>query len=119
MIRLRRQALLFSILARSRSPSFVRCFSAGGAPLASVYEPEKIEMRLYESWEAQGLFKPDTSLSKKFTMLLPPPNVTGALHIGHALTVTIQVSPQLPCAPSRHPSRRRPHDRARRAVMQA
>ncbi|KAJ2355665.1 hypothetical protein H4S01_006846, partial [Coemansia sp. RSA 2610] len=53
------------------------------------YDPKIVERDWYEWWQQRGLFKPTPS-GDKFTMLLPPPNVTGALHIGHALTLSIQ-----------------------------
>lgn len=61
--------------------------------MAKTYDPAAIESEWYPWWEGQGLFKPTpagASASKTFSMVLPPPNVTGALHIGHALTVAIQ-----------------------------
>ncbi|KAJ2079476.1 hypothetical protein H4R24_003744 [Coemansia sp. RSA 988] len=58
------------------------------------YCPETIESDWYEWWLRRGLFMPKQSkgmdVDDKFTMLLPPPNVTGVLHIGHALTLSIQ-----------------------------
>ena len=63
-------------------------------PMAQEYLPLAVEERWYEWWEAEGLFKPKSAAAAKggrtFSMVLPPPNVTGALHIGHALTVAIQ-----------------------------
>lgn len=48
--------------------------------------------RRYDWWEQQGYFKPDLNSDKPpFVIVIPPPNVTGALHIGHALTNSIQV----------------------------
>lgn len=62
-----------------------------------AYNPSVIEKSWYEWWEAAGFFSPDMQKnirSKdsrcKFTLLIPPPNVTGSLHIGHALTNSIQ-----------------------------
>jgi len=59
--------------------------------LEKTYLPAEIETRLYAQWEEQGLFKcgrrPD---AKPFTIVIPPPNVTGSLHMGHALNNTIQ-----------------------------
>ena len=47
----------------------------------------------YEWWEASGFFEPGTDESKPtFSMVIPPPNITGSLHLGHALTNSIQVS---------------------------
>lgn len=50
-------------------------------------------MRRYDWWEAQGFFKarPDAK-GEPFVMVIPPPNVTGSLHLGHALTNSIQAS---------------------------
>ncbi|RSH77894.1 uncharacterized protein EHS24_002965 [Apiotrichum porosum] len=62
----------------------------------SGYEPAKVEAAHYDWWESQGFFKPKfnedgTPMEKGcFSMAFPPPNVTGNLHIGHALTVAIQ-----------------------------
>ncbi len=55
------------------------------------YSPENIENKWYERWEAQGYFQPDNEAPKSpFCIVIPPPNVTGSLHMGHALNVTIQ-----------------------------
>jgi valyl-tRNA synthetase len=55
------------------------------------FEPKEAEPRLYSYWEAQGCFRPDAeSAGEPFTMVIPPPNVTGSLHIGHALNATLQ-----------------------------
>jgi valyl-tRNA synthetase len=60
-------------------------------PLAPQYNPGEVETRLYDWWEEQGLFRADTHSDREpFTILMPPPNVTGELHIGHALFVTLQ-----------------------------
>jgi valyl-tRNA synthetase len=60
-------------------------------PLAPQYDPREVETRLYEWWEEQGLFRADADSDREaFTILMPPPNVTGELHIGHALFVTLQ-----------------------------
>jgi valyl-tRNA synthetase len=59
--------------------------------LPKGYCPEAVEAAWYEWWEASGFFKPDEDTSKEpFVMVIPPPNVTGTLHIGHALTNSIQ-----------------------------
>ena len=51
----------------------------------------EIEDHLYQKWMENNLFKSDVSSKKnKFTIMMPPPNVTGTLHIGHALNMTIQ-----------------------------
>src|SRR4028119_449902 len=58
--------------------------------LAKTFEPGTIEQRWYEHWEASGLFRPDRGEAEPWTIVMPPPNVTGSLHIGHALDVTLQ-----------------------------
>ena len=59
--------------------------------LASTFSPSEIESALYEKWMKAGYFTADASSSKPaFSIVLPPPNVTGVLHIGHALDQTLQ-----------------------------
>ncbi len=59
--------------------------------LASTFTPADIESPLYEKWVSAGYFTADaTSKKEPFTIVLPPPNVTGVLHIGHALDQTLQ-----------------------------
>ncbi|MFL6724337.1 MAG: class I tRNA ligase family protein, partial [Sphingomicrobium sp.] len=58
--------------------------------LAKTFEPGPIEDRWYAHWERQGLFRPERSSAEPFTIVMPPPNVTGSLHIGHALDNTLQ-----------------------------
>ena len=59
--------------------------------LASTFSPADIESPLYEKWVSAGYFTADASSKKEpFTIVLPPPNVTGVLHIGHALDQTLQ-----------------------------
>ncbi|MEO8382943.1 MAG: valine--tRNA ligase [Acidobacteriota bacterium] len=59
--------------------------------LATRYDPSTFEQRLYASWEAAGYFTPVVDRERpKFTIVIPPPNVTGRLHIGHALVNTLQ-----------------------------
>jgi len=58
--------------------------------LSTTYQPEAIEAKWYEEWEKAGFFHADESSEKQpYTLVLPPPNVTGALHIGHALGHTL------------------------------
>ena len=60
-------------------------------PLAKTYEPKKIEEKHYAAWERSGGFALDPSnLAKSFTIVIPPPNITGSLHMGHALNNTLQ-----------------------------
>ncbi|TMA28940.1 MAG: valine--tRNA ligase [Deltaproteobacteria bacterium] len=55
------------------------------------YEPEKVEPRWAKWWEEKGFFRSEDKSGKPaFSIVLPPPNVTGSLHIGHALTATIE-----------------------------
>jgi valyl-tRNA synthetase len=59
--------------------------------LDKTYIPAEMETRLYEAWETGGYFKPGRRpKAKPFTIVIPPPNVTGSLHMGHALNNTIQ-----------------------------
>ena len=58
--------------------------------LAKTFDPAAIEARWYAHWEGQGLFRPERSDKPPFTIVMPPPNVTGSLHIGHALDITLQ-----------------------------
>ena len=59
--------------------------------LEKNYNPKDFEKRIYTEWESNGLFKPDEDRSKEpYTIIMPPPNITGQLHMGHALDQTIQ-----------------------------
>src|SRR5919106_4510168 len=58
--------------------------------LAKTFEPGPIEARWYAHWEGQGSFRPERDEAEPFTIVMPPPNVTGSLHIGHALDITLQ-----------------------------
>jgi len=58
-----------------------------------VYDPKKVEYKIYRLWEKSGFFNPDKLPGKRkkaFTIIMPPPNANGSLHIGHAVFVTIQ-----------------------------
>ena len=55
-----------------------------------TFDPAAIEARWYGHWEQAGLFHPPRETAEPFTIVIPPPNVTGSLHIGHALDVTLQ-----------------------------
>jgi valyl-tRNA synthetase len=65
-------------------------------PMAAGYNPIAVESAWYEWWLAEGFFKPQLTREGKpkpegvFVIPAPPPNVTGSLHIGHALTTAIQ-----------------------------
>ena len=59
--------------------------------LDKTFDPKTVEPRLYEAWESAGAFKPtDDPAAEPFSIVIPPPNVTGSLHIGHALNNTLQ-----------------------------
>lgn len=59
--------------------------------LAKTYDPKGLEERLYKKWEERGYFHAKVDKSKKpFTIVMPPPNITGQLHMGHALDNTMQ-----------------------------
>ena len=61
--------------------------------MEKTYNPQAIEKETYEKWEASGAFTPTIDLSKKpFTIVMPPPNVTGQLHMGHAMDCVLQDS---------------------------
>jgi len=58
--------------------------------LDKTFDPAAIEAKWYAHWEANGLFRPERPDAQPFTIVNPPPNVTGSLHIGHALDNTLQ-----------------------------
>ena len=59
--------------------------------LEGKYNPKEFEEKLYENWEEKGYFKPSNDRTKiPYTIVIPPPNITGKLHMGHALDETIQ-----------------------------
>ncbi len=59
--------------------------------LAKTYDPKEFEDRIYEKWEKNGCFRAEIDKTKKpFTIVMPPPNITGQLHMGHALDQTLQ-----------------------------
>ena len=66
-----------------------------GLQMSEKYEPSQVEDKFYKIWEDRGYFEIDGNESiqeanKTFSIMMPPPNVTGSLHIGHALTFTLQ-----------------------------
>ena len=64
---------------------------AEGSLIPSVYEPEQVEKKWYPTWKENGYFQPAGADSRKpFSIVMPPPNVTGSLHLGHALDNTLQ-----------------------------
>ena len=59
--------------------------------LPKVYEPQQVESKIYDMWQEGGYFHAEADSSKKpFTIVMPPPNVTGQLHMGHAMDATLQ-----------------------------
>ena len=59
--------------------------------MAKAYNHETVERRWYGWWEDQGYFTPERDPNKKpYTIIMPPPNVTGELHLGHALTNAVE-----------------------------
>src|SRR3954454_7937293 len=59
--------------------------------LSKSFDHAAIEPRLCAGWEAEGAFHADpASAAQPYTIMIPPPNVTGSLHMGHALTMTLQ-----------------------------
>jgi len=59
--------------------------------MPKAYEPGKVEARWYQFWREKGYFKPQIDPGKKpFVIIMPPPNVTGELHVGHALTAALE-----------------------------
>ena len=68
--------------------------------LPKIYEPQQVENRIYDMWQEGGYFHAEKDESKKpFTIVMPPPNVTGQLHMGHAMDATLQdtLIPFAPC----------------------
>ncbi len=59
--------------------------------LPKTYDPKQVEKKIYDMWEKNGCFKGEIDPDKKpFSIVMPPPNVTGQLHMGHALDATLQ-----------------------------
>ncbi len=59
--------------------------------LDKTYDPDQVEEKWYERWEENGYFKPEVDENKKsYSIMMPPPNITGQLHLGHALDNTLQ-----------------------------
>src|SRR5262245_22124216 len=59
--------------------------------LDKTYNPGEIESGQYAAWEAGGAFSSDVNSNRQpYCIMMPPPNVTGSLHMGHALTFTLQ-----------------------------
>ena len=59
--------------------------------MGKTFQPQQIEQELYERWEREGAFLPRQNENRKpFTIVMPPPNITGQLHMGHAVNITMQ-----------------------------
>ena len=59
--------------------------------ISTTYDPKEFEERIYKNWEEKGYFTPVIDKSKKpYTIIMPPPNITGELHLGHAFDDTLQ-----------------------------
>jgi len=58
--------------------------------MATAYEPGSVEAGIYEAWEQSGAFRPNRPGADPFTIIQPPPNLTGELHVGHALTTAVE-----------------------------
>lgn len=59
--------------------------------ISTTYNPKEFEDRIFSNWEEKGYFTPEADSSKKpYTIVMPPPNITGKLHLGHALDNTLQ-----------------------------
>jgi valyl-tRNA synthetase len=59
-------------------------------PMDTAYDPSAVEQRLYAEWVERGYFRAEPSERMPFCIVLPPPNVTGALHMGHAFQQSLQ-----------------------------
>ena len=65
-----------------------------GADMATRFSPQEIEAGLYQAWEKAGAFVAHREEGKKpFTIVMPPPNITGQLHMGHAMDCILQDAP--------------------------
>jgi valyl-tRNA synthetase len=58
--------------------------------LEKTYRPQAVEQRIYDAWEGAGVFECGRSPGRPYSIVIPPPNVTGSLHMGHALNNTLQ-----------------------------
>ena len=58
--------------------------------LSKAYDPKDFEDRIYSYWKEKGEFAPSDSDKEHFSIVMPPPNVTGVLHMGHALNNSLQ-----------------------------
>ena len=59
--------------------------------LSKTYDPKERDEEIYQNWEEKGYFHAEVNPNKKpFTIVMPPPNITGRLHMGHAMDETLQ-----------------------------
>src|SRR5262249_17851269 len=83
-----------TMTSMSDPPTSERAEPAGTAPAAALpdgYDPGQAEERWYRVWEERGYFRADPfAKAKPYCIVIPPPNVTGSLHVGHALDITLQ-----------------------------
>ena len=64
--------------------------ATSSSEMPKAYEPAAVERRLYKMWEDGGYFAPTDGDGEPFTIIMPPPNLTGELHVGHALMDTVE-----------------------------
>jgi len=82
---------IFALSMFAQGVFFVKGEFIMARELPKVYEPQQVEDRIYKMWEKGGFFKPNGNAdAKPFTIVMPPPNVTGQLHMGHAMDATLQ-----------------------------
>jgi valyl-tRNA synthetase len=74
----------------AHAPALAKRRPMSDTALDKTFDPASIEARWYEHWETKGLFRPERPDAQPYTIVNPPPNVTGSLHIGHALDNTLQ-----------------------------
>ena len=66
-------------------------WAASKGEMPRAYDPGSVEGPIYKFWNESGFFRPEIDHSKKpFVVIMPPPNVTGELHMGHALTIAVE-----------------------------
>jgi hypothetical protein len=95
--------------------STARTTSSKTAMIDKTYQPSEVEGRIYGTWEQAGAFRagqPGRAGAKPYSIVIPPPNVTGSLHMGHALNNTLQdILCRFPQAGLGLEGRERRHDR--------
>jgi len=79
--------------ARGKGPELISDLFCPMSELPKTYSPNEVEKEIYQRWLASGFFNPDNlpgRRGKPFVISMPPPNITGELHLGHALGMTVQ-----------------------------